>query len=275
MSYRNFHHRQLPFALRYMADLIKYRHLCWNLVGSDLRARFRRSRLGILWAIIQPLAFSMMVAAVWGSVFKEHSYLTFAVYVFSGLLVWDYVQSTALVSLDSLLSAQGYLKQARIPFVIFQMRIPLSGMVILLFGLIGLLIMMAVTGQLPPIGLHLLLIPAEFGLLLLFAIPCSILFSILGASFRDARYIVQLAFQGLFFLTPVMLGRKILEQPGLHFIQYINPGVPIIDMFRDPLLYGQLWDRTDVIVLSIWIGALWALALIASAQSGRRLVFAV
>jgi ABC-type polysaccharide/polyol phosphate export permease len=84
MSYVNVHSRELPFLTRYAADLFTYRHLCWNLVGADLRARFRRSRLGILWAIIQPLAFALMIAAVWGGMFNVADYWAFAIYVFSG-----------------------------------------------------------------------------------------------------------------------------------------------------------------------------------------------
>src|SRR5579871_5700577 len=130
MSYANYHSRKMPAPLRYVADLFRYRHLCWNLVGSDLRARFRRSYLGILWAIIQPLAYSLVIAWAWGAIFHAPNYWSFAVYVFSGMLVWEYFNSTLIVSLDGLISAIGYLRQSRIPFFVFQLRVPLTAAVI-------------------------------------------------------------------------------------------------------------------------------------------------
>ncbi|MEQ1785263.1 MAG: hypothetical protein ABMA14_28290, partial [Hyphomonadaceae bacterium] len=67
MSYVNVQDRRLPFVLRYLGDLMTYRHLCWNLVTSDLRSRFRRTQLGVLWAVIQPLVMALLIAAVWGA----------------------------------------------------------------------------------------------------------------------------------------------------------------------------------------------------------------
>src|SRR3990167_8054423 len=96
MSYVNVQDRRLPFVVRYLVDLITYRHLCWNLVASSLRARFRRTKLGILWAIVQPLAFALLIAAVWGSLHKSATYWEFALYVFSGMIVWEFFSNVVL-----------------------------------------------------------------------------------------------------------------------------------------------------------------------------------
>ena len=151
MTYVNIRQRQMPFVIRYVGDLLAYRHLAFSLVGSDLRSRFRRSQVGILWAIIQPLAFSMMIALVWGSVFNTDSYWQFAVYVFSGMIVWEYFTSVVSVSQDALINAEGYLKQTRVPFFIFQVRTPLTSMVVFLLGVVGLQILILTLEELPPI----------------------------------------------------------------------------------------------------------------------------
>lgn len=275
MSYVNVQSRKLPFFIRYIVDLFTYRHLCWNLVASDLRARFRRSRIGILWAIIQPLAFSLMIAAVWGGLFNTTDYWGFAIYVFSGTILWEYFSNVVIASQDALNRAEGYLKQTRVPFFIFQLRIPFTSLVILLFAIAGLFILQAATQRLPQLGEHLLLVPAFLGVFLLFGIPLATLMSIIGTQFRDVKHISAIAVQALFFISPVMLHRDVLEKPELAFLNYMNPMVPLLDMFRAPVLYNQLWDRTDVIIVSIWIVALWAAALLLSAKVGRKLVFAL
>jgi len=275
VSYTNYSTRSLPFPVRYVVDLVRYRHLAWNLVGSDLRSRFRRSHLGILWAVLQPLGFSLIIAVVWSQVFKAASFMTFTVYVYSGMLVWDYFSQCISIGLDSLMSSRGYLKQARIPFLIFQVRVPLSGLVVMACGLIGLVVLMAVVGQLPPLGPHLLLVPLFMGMLLLLVVPLSIIFSIIGPSFRDARYIIALALQAVFFLSPVMLDRAVLHNPSLSMLQYLNPVIPLLDLFRDPMLHGLFWSRQDVIVWACWTGGLWAIAMWTMVRTGRKIIFAL
>ncbi len=275
MAYANVHTRRLPPAVRYVLDLIAYRHLCWNLVASDLRSRFRRSLLGIVWAVIQPLSFALMIAVVWGSILQTGDYWTFSIYVFSGLIVWEYLSTVVLVSQDALVNAEGYLKQTRIPFLIFQLRVPLGSMVIFLCGFVGLVALCAMLGRLPPLGEHLLLIPAFLALLLMFGMPLSVLMSVTSAQFRDVKYISQIAMQGLFFISPVMLDRAVFERPELQFLKYANPAVSLLDLFRTPVIDGSLWHPEALTSLLIWIGALWVLAGLAAAKAGRRIVFAL
>lgn len=275
MAYANIQTRRLPFALRYLVDLGTFRHLCWNLVGSDLRARFRRSSIGILWAVIQPLAFALMIGAVWGTMMGMVNYWDYAIYVFSGLLVWEYFSSIVNVSQDALINAEGYLKQTRVPFIIFQVRTPLTGMVIFLCGLVGLSILAASLGKLPTPGEHLLLVPAFCGLMLMFGIPLAIFMSVLGTLFRDVKYISQIGIQALFFISPVMLERAVFERPELQFLAYLNPIVALLDLFRAPILQGAHWNPQSLYVLLGWIGVLWVAAMIISVRTGRRIIFAL
>lgn len=258
----------------YARALLRYRHLCTNLVASDVRARFRRSRLGILWAIIQPLSFSLMIALVWGALFQQ-SFLSFAVYVFSGMIVWEYFSNVVLGSQDSLIGSEGYLKQGRIPLIVFQARTPLSGIVIYLAGLAGLFGMLLVLNQFPDPGLHLLQVPAFFGVLLAFLFPLAIIFSLLGTQFRDLRHASAIAINALFFMSPVMLAREYLEADRLAFLHYVNPIIPLLDMMRAPLLESAWWDAQDMIVMGGWIGGLWVIALTLSIRFGRSIVFAL
>ena len=275
MSYLNVQYRPLPFFVRYLVDLVAYRHLCWNLVSSDLRSRFRRTRLGILWAVAQPLIFALMLALLWGGLQKTANYWEFALYVFTGQVVFEMFSTAVVGGQDSLVVATGYLKQARIPFFIFQVRTVLTSSVILFFGTLGVLIFAAATGAFPPIGLHLLLIPAFFVMYVLFLTPVAMLMSVTGLQFRDVKHIAQIGVQALYLMSPVMMPREMFAEPQLKFFEFLNPMVPVLDLYRAPILHGALWDRQDVIVISIWIVGLWLAAIMSSIAAGRRLVYAL
>lgn len=275
MSFANIQDRQLPFFVRYLSDLISYRHLCWNLVGSDLRSRFRRTRLGILWAVAQPLGFALMIALVWGSLQKMGNYWEFALYVFTGHVAFEMFSAAVIGGQDSLAGAAGYLKQARIPFFIFQARTVLTSTVIFFFATLGVFLFAAATGAFPPLGFHLFLVPAFVAVFILFLTPIAMLMSITGLLFRDVKHIAQIGVQGLFLTSPVMLPREIFAEPHLKFFEFLNPLIPLFDLYRAPILHGALWNTQDVIVVSIWIVGLWSAAIISSASVGRRLVYAV
>lgn len=275
MSYVNVQDRKLPFALRYIADFLSYRHLCWNLVGSALRSRFRRTRLGILWAIIQPLGFSLLIALVWGGLHPKASIWEFAAYVFTGTVAFELFGTSIQNGQDALASGSGFLKQARIPFLIFQLKVVLTSLVMFMFALIGALLISAIVMKGANLGLPLLLIPVFMAIALLFMLPIVIIMSIIGTLFRDVKYISMLGERALFLMSPVMLPREVLQQPHLQFLEVLNPLVSFLDLFRDSVLYGRLWEAQDVIVMSIWIGLLWAIAIPASMSAGRRIVFAI
>lgn len=275
MSYENVQDRQLPFFIRYLSDLIAYRHMCVNLISSDLRSRFRRTRLGILWAVAQPLGFALMIALVWGSMQKSANYLEFALYVFTGQVCFEMFSTTVMGGQDALANAAGYLKQARIPFFIFQVRTVLTGSVIFFFATIGVFLFAAGSGGLPPLGLHLLLLPAFLAVYILFLTPIAMLMSITGLLYRDVKHIAQIGVQGLFLTSPVMLPREIFSEPHLKFFEFLNPMIAVLDLYRAPVIHGAFWNVQDMIVISIWIVGLWSAAAIASVSVGRRLVFAL
>lgn len=275
MSYVNVQDRRLPFALRYAADFLSYRHLCWNLVGSALRSRFRRTQLGILWAILQPLAFSLMIAAVWGGLRNKESVWEFAAYVFTGTVAYELFSTSMQVGQDALMSASGFIRQARIPFLIFQLKVVLTSLVMFMCAMVGALLMSAIVTQGANLGPPLLLVPVFMGIAALFMLPIVIIMSIVGALFRDVKYISLLGERALFLVSPVMLPRDILQQPHLQFLEVLNPLVSFLDLFRDPFLYGRFWEAQDVVTMFSWIAALWVLAIISSMSVGRRIVFAL
>jgi len=275
MSYVNIQERRLPFALRYLGDLMSYRHLCWNLVGSDLRSRFRRSQLGVLWAVIQPLAIALMIAAVWGVLQRSFGYWEFALYVFTGQVAFAFFAEAVQGGQHALLNAGGFLRQARIPFFIFQVRTVASSIMMFMFSFVGVLIFAIGIGHMQTLGPNLLLVPAFLGVAVLFALPIVIIMSVMAALYRDVQHISALFERAIFLISPVMLPREVYLEPQLRFLEYANPIVSFLDLFRDPVMHGRGWDVQDIIVMGAWITGLWAIAMITATSAGRKVIFAL
>lgn len=275
MSYVNVNGRSMPFVIRYIIELFTYRHLMWSLVGSDLRSRFRRSYFGILWSLVQPLGFALALAYVWANLLVIPDYWTFLVYVYAGLIVWEYFSNCVVSSQDSLLNGEGYLKQTRIPFLVFQLRPAMSGLVVLAAAFCGLIGLQVIMGKVP-IGLAWAVqTPAAFVVLFLFMAPMCIVLSVLGTQFRDLKHLSTMVVSALFLLSPVMFERAMFDSDKLQLLRLLNPMITVLDMFRAAVVHGEWWTQEQGITIGCWIVGLWTMAIIVTVRAGRRLVFAI
>jgi len=78
---------RLPFVYE-LLQLLLYRHLLVNLVARDLTVRYKRSVLGLLWAMINPLLTMLVMSLVFTQIF-ERGVDNYPIYLLSGLLLWQ------------------------------------------------------------------------------------------------------------------------------------------------------------------------------------------
>lgn len=261
-----------------IAELWRYRHLCLHLANADLQSRFRRSALGVVWALIHPLAFTLLYALVLSNVFKQ-DFLSFSVYVFAGLILWDVIASALTLGSHSIINAAGYLKQSAIPMILFPIRTCLTIMFVFLIGVLSFAIYVAMGkmlfGSLAGITLHWLwALPVALGLFL-FAVPLATITALLNVHFRDTQQVLIILTQAIWFSSPVFFAREIFDAPELRFWATINPVVAFSDVFRDPLIYARTPDSADWVVIGIWVVVAWVVAIWVAAASGRRAIFSL
>jgi lipopolysaccharide transport system permease protein len=258
----------------YFSTLYFYRHLFINMVAADMRARFRRRYLGVLWAMLQPIGFALVISYVWHLLF-HHDMGYFAVHVMSGLIVWEFFTGSINRGLNALGHGKGYLRQARLPLFLFQARVPCSEAVTFLFALAGFFILQIFFQNAPPLSFSILLLIPFVAITMVLCLPLAIIFSILGAQLRDLQHITSMALRALFFCSPILAERERFERPGLEFLAWANPVMPLMDMFRDPAIDGRWWDPFDLMVVAIWAAVLWGIALIMATRTGRHIVYSV
>src|SRR5689334_17319564 len=112
-------HRGLNnFLIRNFYDLILYRYAIYNFISSKLRARYRRSAIGFLWSLLNPLFTMTIMAIVFSSIFRS-SIANFSIYIFSGLLPWTLISHSILNGSTSIVSGEAYLKKIYVPKLIF------------------------------------------------------------------------------------------------------------------------------------------------------------
>jgi ABC-2 type transport system permease protein len=226
---------RIPFLFEF-TELIRYRFLLWNLISRDLKVRYKRSILGFLWAMVNPLLTMIVLMLVFLNIFR-FDVQNYPIYILSGLLVWQLFARGTATAIRSLLDNSFIYKQIYVPSGVFVAAAIGSALVNLFFALLPLLILTWVMG-IPP-RLSWLFLPVPVLLAALFALGCGLIISALAVFFADILDIYEVGINAYFYLTPILYPVSILQEPLASF-ERINPMFHFIDIFRAPLIEGVL-----------------------------------
>ena len=105
-----------------------YRYLLWNLVSRDFKLKYRRSVLGVVWSVLNPLLMCLVYWAVFSSLMdmRGSGIDNFPVFLMCGQLLFNFFNEATSSSMSSVLSAAPLLKKVYIPKYIFPLEKCLS-----------------------------------------------------------------------------------------------------------------------------------------------------
>lgn len=250
-------------------ELYKFRYALSQLIIQQLILRYRRTALGYLWTLINPLLMMSVMAIVFSSLFKS-DLKTFAVFLFGGMIPWTYFSSVVAQSSSSLIHNEGLIKKIYIPKGIFPLSIALGLMIDSLFSFVALFLIILMVGG--PLSLALFFLPISFILLFAFSFGVGLILSIATVFFRDFQHIINITLQGLFFLTPILYKHENLEGK-LNILVSINPVTPFISLFRAPLVDGS-FPGTDILIQTSVISVLTLLiGLLVFLSQDKKVIF--
>lgn len=224
-------HRGIKNRLtRNFRDLVTYRYAIYNFISSNLRARYRRSALGFLWTLLNPL-FTMGIMAIVFSTIFQSPIKNFSIYIFSGLLPWTLISNSMIIGSMSLVVGEGYLKKVYVPRFLFPLVTVGVEVVNFLLSLISLFFVALLLGA--KISWALLTLPFALLLTALFILGLVLIASILTVYFRDLSHIIQISFTALFYLTPIIYPVEFLSKsPLLMTVIKWNPFFYFVELFH-------------------------------------------
>ncbi|MGH9085827.1 MAG: ABC transporter permease [Acidimicrobiales bacterium] len=206
--------------------------LVWELVLRNLRLRYRRSALGLLWAQLAPLAYVVVLTIVFTRVVPldiEH----YPVFVLLGMLPWLWFQAALVAGTTSVVYSPDLLRQPGFPRLVLPLVAVASTLAHHVLALpVALAAGAIVTGRLSVTALAVVpLLAVQFLLCSgpAFALAC------LHARLRDTAHLLSVLLIPCFYATPVLYDATALDAvPALR----LNPMAPIVDGYRDAVLRG-------------------------------------
>ena len=233
-------HSALPSTL--LSSLIKHRELLWDLVKRDFIGRYKGSILGVFWSLFNPLfmlaiytiVFSVAFKARWGS--GEESKISFAIVLFSGIIIHNFFAECLNRSPSLIASNPNYVKKVVFPLEILPWMALFSALLHFFVSFGVLLFFCLLAGV--PVHIGVLLTPIILIPLILMTMGLSWIFASLGVYLRDLSQIMGVVTTVALFLAPVFYRIESLPEAYQALLAWNPITLPIIQL-RDLMLWGK------------------------------------
>ena len=233
--------------MRIGKELHEYRDLLRLLVSRDIKLKYRRSFLGYLWSILNPLMIMTVMTIVFSSVFRwdGNTGASYPVYLFCGQLIFNFMVTSTTQAIFSITGNAPLLKKTYVPRYIFTVAKITSGMVDLLFSIGALLIVMLVTKV--PFSWNILMAPFVVLQVYVFSVGLGLFLAQANVFFRDIQHIYSAITVAWMYLTPIFYPLEAMDkgtqgQIVVWCIKHLNPMWSYITQFRYIFNEAQMID---------------------------------
>lgn len=216
-----------------------------ELVSRDFKLKYRRSVLGVLWSVLNPLLMMAVLTAVF-SFFFRFKIENFALYLIIGQTLFTYIADSAGDSMRSIIDASSLIKKIKIDKLIFPIEKTLFGLVNFAISLIAVVIVM-IYFQVAPTW-HLLLLPFLLICSFFFSLGMGFILSTLAVFFRDVIHLWSVITTAWMYATPIIYPMDILPEWMLA-LEAWNPMYYFVNFFRKIALWGTMPSSSEFFVI--------------------------
>lgn len=254
--------RWLPLNQQWLAnyDLLR------TLVRRDLEARYKGSILGNLWPLVNQLSQLLIYTYVFSIVLNVKLSLKglpandamFGLWLFAGLLPWMAFTNGLTQAASSVLGQPSLVKKVVFPLALLPLVPILSAFIESAFGLMALIVLVAISSQ--TLNSTLALLPLVWLPQLLLTFGLGYLAAGFTVFLRDIPQTLTVLLNLLFYLTPIVYPASVIPERWRDFVFWLNPLAAIAEVYRDLVLVGEVqhwgeWGVASAIALVVfWVG---------------------
>ncbi|NET40068.1 MAG: ABC transporter permease [Cyanothece sp. SIO1E1] len=228
------------WRLLYSIDLLR------TLVDRDMKLMYKRSALGVVWTLINPLLQLLIFIFIFQTIIKI-DIPQYASYVFTGLLVWNWFQNSLFQATGIIINSRPLIRQPGFPKAILPVVIVSTGLIHFILALPILLIFLLIDGvKLTPL---IMILPLLQVLQFALTVTLAYFLAALNVSFRDTQHTLGVLLQFLFYLIPIFY--ELDSIPAKYWYAYgLNPMVHVVTCYRKILIWGTQPDWLALAIVS-------------------------
>lgn len=220
-------------VVTYIHNFLAYKNLLKELVRRDVKTKYRRSVLGMLWSVLNPLGMMIIMSIVFSHVFRSNIE-NFPVYLMCGQVIFNFYNEASTVAMSSVLGNASLIKKVYVPKYLFPVSKVCSCFVNLVTSFIALVIVIVATGTKLSWTALLVFIPVIY--VFVFSLGMGLMLSALVVTFRDLQHLYGILITAWMYMTPIFYPVDMLPEWVADLVR-LNPLANFIEMFRDVILY--------------------------------------
>ena len=245
----------LKFRIR---TFIKYKDLLIELIKRDIKLKYRRSFLGYLWSVLNPLFIMIIMTVVFSAMFKR-DIENYPIYLLTGRTLFEFMREGTQKGMKSVTKNSLLMKKTYIPKYIFTVSTVSSTFIDTVFSLVAFFLVMIATRS--PFYIQLFYLPVVMIQLYIFTLGLSFFLAELHVFFRDIEYIYHAVTTAWMYLSALFYPVESLPHLLQVFVKTLNPMYYYIAQFRDIALYGRMPGMRIIVGGWIWAFGLMAFGL--------------
>jgi ABC-type polysaccharide/polyol phosphate export permease len=211
--------------MAYVTQVWSYRGLIGHLAQRELKSKYKRSVLGWLWSLVNPAATLLIYTAVFGTVLRisppvagNGTLVSFALYLFSALVIWNFFNGVIVGSMGALINAGSLLKKVYFPP---ECPVIANALTVVIQTALEALILVTVLVTLSNAGWTFLLFPYLLLLLALFSVGIGLVLSLANVYLRDVNYLVGIGLNLLFYGTPIIYPYSLVQENAPRWVEIL------------------------------------------------------
>lgn len=220
---------------KYVDNFMQYRFLLSELVKKGIKLKYRRSYLGIVWSMLEPLLTMIVLTIVFGTLYGNTD-RTFPVYILTGRLLYSFFAQSTKAALKSIRQNSAMIKKVYVPKYLYPLSSVLFNYVIFLISLIVLAAVSVLLGVKPT--LYLIQAPVALILILIMSYGIGMILATIGVFFRDMEYLWSVGLMLVMYTCAIFYYPEKLLKSGWAWILKYNPLYCVIDIFRSSV-FGE------------------------------------
>lgn len=219
--------------MEHLKTFMRRRYLLWELVKKGVKLKYRRSYLGILWSMIEPLLTTIVLTVVFGTLFGNTN-KAYPLYILCGRLMYSFFSSGTKSAARSIRANSGMIKKVYVPKYLYPMSSILFNFVIFALSLF-ILVPLTIYCKVPfTHRWFFIFIPLILVILLTFGV--GMILSTIAVFFRDVEYLWDVALMLIMYTAAIFYYPEKLLKSGHAWILKYNPLYCVIDVFRACIL---------------------------------------
>ena len=225
--------------------IYEYREFLKTSVKKEIRGKYKKSFLGVIWSFLNPLLQLLVYAIIFPLILKNQID-NYVIFLCVGLIPWTFFTTCVTQSASTIIANGGIIKKVYFPREILPISVITSATYNFLISTIIILIFLIFYGV--GITTYILFYPLILIVQYLLMLGISFIISSITVYFRDIEHIIGVIIMALFYGTPIVYSMESIPE-NFRWILNLNPMAHIIEAYRSIFYYQRMPDFSALGIL--------------------------